>query len=176
MRPVTYIVRYFAIVVAVASYAAGVTAQVSSCDKPDSIAVSIETALDEHQMPFIVLSVKNISSRTLTCESIESIEGGWFFPKFHINGTHGVPSKSIWYRRLSHEYCYPDLDITANVGCVAHLGKAQFVPGEIAFLKYPLAAFYFIDKPGNYSCISRYTIRRKPAIQTQSGYAQTQCN
>ena len=29
--------------------------------------------------------------------------------------------------------------------------KPRFAPSEFGFLKYPLAAFYFIDKPGDYS-------------------------
>ena len=145
----TTVARIFAVAVICVSCAFSDLAQ-TSCGKPDTVAVSLTTSLYDDQMPLIVLSAKNISGRTMTCQEMENI-GGWLFPKFHIEGAQGMPSKSTWFRRLSHEYRYPGLEITLNAGCEASLGKAQFEPGESALFKYPLTAYYFIDKPGKYS-------------------------
>lgn len=101
-------------------------------------------------MPLIVLSARSISGRTVTCETLEQIEG-LSFPKIHVEGIQGTPSKSIWYRERSYEYGYPEISATLNLDCATHLGKAQYEPGETVSFEYPLAAYYFIDKPGNYS-------------------------
>jgi hypothetical protein len=149
LRVMTIATRIISVVVIIVSCAFSDIAQ-TSCGKPDSIAVSLTTSLYDDKMPLIVLSAKNISGRTMTCEEMENT-GGWLFSKFHIEGAQGMPSKSIWFRRLSHEYSYPELGITLNAGCEASLGKARFEPGESALFKYPLTAYYFIDKPGKYS-------------------------
>ena len=121
-----------------------------SCGKPDSIAVSIAASVDDDQMPLIVLSTKNISDHVLTCEAMAGTEG-WAFPKIHIEGDEGTPSKTIWYRRRSLEYRFPELMVTLNVGCEASFGKAQYPPGDTLSIKLPLVAYYFIEKPGDYS-------------------------
>jgi len=143
------IVRIFIVVFIIASSIISAVAQ-TACSKPDSVAVSLTTSLYDDQMPLIVLSAKNISGRTMTCQEMENI-GGWLFPKFHIERPQGTSSKSTRHRQLSHEYGYPVLPTTLNAGCEASLGKAQFEPGESALFKYVLKELYFIDKPGIYS-------------------------
>ena len=149
MRPLRPTVRCLAAVVFIASYAVTADTQ-SSCGKTDSIAVSIRTTLDEHQMPLINLSVRNISGRTLTCKTLDSTNSE-LFPRIHLEGVHSTPSKSIWYRQLNHEFGYPELPITLNVDCASRFGKSHYAPGETISFKYPLMAYYFVDKPGDYS-------------------------
>jgi len=142
--------RVFAIAGVIVACALSNRAQIS-CGAPDSIAVSIAPSLYTDQMPVIVVSARNVSGHTMKCEAMESVVDS---ANIHIEGTQGVPPKSMWYRRRTHEYSYPELMTTLNVGCEASLATTQFAPGETASLKYVLEAMYFINKPGEYSVYS----------------------
>ncbi len=139
MRSLRLTVRCFAVVVFIAYCAASAEAQ-SSCGNPDSIAVSIKTALDEHQMPLIVLSAKNISNHSLTGI------GGFSLPRIHIEGAHGAPGKSTWYHQSILDYGYPGLTITLNVS-----DGRRYSPGETIVRQYDLESLYYVDTAGVYS-------------------------
>lgn len=134
-------VQSVAVVVAIASYSISAVAQ-TPCGKTDSISVRITEQLDKDEFPAIVLSAKNIGDQPLTEDSID----GYLFPRIHIEGVHGAPPRTIWYRQLSHEYGYPDLSSGPTVTT-----QDVHAPGETLSHTYPLRYYYFVDEPGAYS-------------------------